>query len=314
MTAAVAERILPAVAPVVNRRFSIQRRFALVTVLVPTLGFAVAVALAIRSGIHPVEWALLGIMYVVTGLGVEAGLHRYFSHRSFVGNRFVTYWLGITGSMAAQGPVIFWASIHRQHHATTDVEGDPHSPWLGGKGALGRIRGLVHAHLGWLLKYDQTDWSQQSMDLLKDRDIVRINAAYPFYVLLGLAIPALAGMAVLGPEGLWRGALWGGLVRIFLWDHMTWGVNSLCHTLGARPFKTRNKSTNIGVLALPTLGGSWHHNHHTFPSSAKNNLKFHQIDPSGIFISLLQLTGLVTSARRPSQRSIDILRKRGGHD
>lgn len=297
-----------------DRRFAVQRRFAFITIMLPTLGFAVAVALAFQWGVHPVEWILLGAMYLITGFGVEAGMHRYFSHRSFQGRRFLTYWLGITGSMAAQGPVIFWAAIHRQHHSATDSEGDPHSPWLDGPGLKGRLKGLLHAHVGWLLKHDRTDWSKQAMDLLKDRDVVRINAGYPFYVLLGLVVPAAIGMAFLGPNGAWRGALWGGLVRIFLWDHMTWGVNSLCHTFGSRPFRSRNMSANIGWLALPSLGGSWHHNHHTFPYSSKNNLAFHQIDPSGIFISGLELLGLAKNARRPSLRSIESMKKGAAHD
>jgi stearoyl-CoA desaturase (delta-9 desaturase) len=304
----------PSVLALPNRKFVIQKRFAFFTIMVPTVGFTAAVALAIHQGVHPVEWILLVSMYLITGFGVEAGLHRYFSHHSFQGNRFVTYWLGITGSMAAQGPVIFWASIHRQHHATTDAEGDPHSPWLGGRRFAGRIRGFIHAHVGWLLKNDQTDWSKQAMDLLKDRDIVRINAGYPLYILLGLLIPAGVGMVFLGPSGAWRGALWGGLVRIFLWDHMTWGVNSLCHTFGSRPFRSRNKSGNIALLALPTLGGSWHHNHHTFPNSAKNNLAFHQIDPSGLFIAALELLGLARNVKRPSLRAIESMTKGGVHD
>lgn len=297
-----------------SRKFVIQRRFAYLTIMVPTVGFVTAVALAFRQGIHPVEWILLAAMYIITGIGVEAGLHRYFSHGAFRGNRFVTYWLGITGSMAAQGPVIFWASIHRQHHATTDSEGDPHSPWLNGLGFSGRLKGFIHAHVGWLLKNDQTDWSKQSIDLLKNRDIVRINAGYPLYILLGLLIPAVIGAVFLGPDGFWRGALWGGLVRIFLWDHMTWGVNSLCHTLGSRPFRSRNNSGNIALLALPSLGGSWHHNHHTFPYSAKNNLAFHQIDPAGMFISALELLGLAKNVKSPSPGNIESQRKGGSHD
>jgi stearoyl-CoA desaturase (delta-9 desaturase) len=286
-----------------SRQHRLQRRFALATVGLPTLGFAVAVVVALTQGISKLDWVLFALTYSATGLGIEAGFHRYFSHRAFRGGRFVTYLMGVLGSMAGQGPVLFWAALHRRHHGSTDRDGDPHSPWLHGDGFMGRLRGVYHAHVGWLFRAAPEDWVRFIPDLLRDRDIVRINGLYPLWLLVGLALPALAAGLIAGPAFAWHGLLWGGLVRIFVLDHMTWAVNSLGHIFGRRPYRAKDQSGNIALLALPTFGGSWHNNHHAFPASARNDHRFYQVDLSGLFIQTLHRIGLVTEVNRPALRA-----------
>ena len=145
---------------VADQRQRVHRAYAAATVGVPTAGIIAAIVLAFTRGVSTTEWVLFGVMYAATALGIEAGFHRYFSHRAFRGSRFVTYLLGALGSMAGQGPVIFWAATHRAHHAATDREGDPHSPWLHGSGLRRRLRGLYHAHMGWLFHADRSDWAR----------------------------------------------------------------------------------------------------------------------------------------------------------
>jgi len=292
-----------AIATAADARQRLHRAYAAVTVGVPTAGVAVAVALAVVQGVRLAEWAIFAVMYAATALGIEAGFHRYFSHRAFRGSRFVTYLLGALGSMAGQGPVIFWAATHRSHHASTDREGDPHSPWLHGDGLASKLRGLYHAHMGWLFHADRSDWARLTPDLLKSRDIVRVNMWYPLWLVLGLVIPAAAGGVVMGIDGLWRGALWGGLVRIFALDHVTWAVNSFGHVFGRRPYVSNDHSGNIALLALPSFGGSWHNNHHAFPSSARNDHRLYQLDLSGLFIECLAGLGLASDVNRPRQPS-----------
>lgn len=279
----------------------LERRLACVTVGAPALGFLLAMVIVAREGIGALELGLLLGMYLPTALGVEAGFHRYFAHRAFRAGRAVTSVLAVLGSMAAQGPVLFWASTHRRHHAFTDREGDPHSPCLHGGGWRGRLRGLWHAHVGWLFTHDRRDWMQFVPDLIRDPLVFRLNQHYFLWVALGLALPAAVGACI---TGSWRGAglglLWGGLVRIFLLDQATWGVNSLAHWVGARLHATRDNSRNLAVLALFSVGGSWHNNHHAQPALARTDHRFWQVDLAGWFIELLALLRLAWNVKRAS--------------
>lgn len=277
-----------------------ERQLAWLTVGIPTLGTLAALVLAWQHGIGGLELGLFASMYLLTALGVEVGLHRFFSHRAFKAGPGVTAFFAIAGSMAAQGPVLFWAATHRQHHAFTDKEGDPHSPHLVGEGFLNRLRGWWHAHVGWLFTLRRQNWSQFVPDLFRDRWIVRLNQHYYLWVLLGLAIPAVAGGLIEGTlYGALMGLLWGGFVRIFLVDHATWCINSFAHTFGPRSHETRDTSRNLLWLAIPTVGGGWHNNHHAFPALAYTGLKPWQIDIGGRFIDLLALFGLVWDVRKP---------------
>ncbi|WKK24831.1 acyl-CoA desaturase [Streptomyces olivoreticuli] len=284
------------------------RRLAYVTVGLPTLGFAGAVLFSVVHGFTAVDFGLLVGMYLLTSLGVEGGFHRFFSHLSFAARPGVTAFWGIAGSMAAQGPIVFWVATHRQHHAFTDRDGDPHSPRPVEDGRrFGRARGLWHGHVGWLFTIRRQNWSKHVPDLLRNRLVMRIDAYYFGWVLLGLALPALLGWALTGGGG--RGAagglLWGGLARIFLLDHVTWSVNSIGHTLGSRPHRTRDNSRNVASLAPLSVGGSWHNNHHAQPALAHNRHTFWQIDIAGGFIRLLDLLGLVSDVRYPKRTRPD---------
>jgi stearoyl-CoA desaturase (Delta-9 desaturase) len=274
------------------------RRLAVFTVGVPTIGFLVAIGYAVNYGFTATQGVLFAVMYLITALGTEGGMHRFFAHRSFTAGPVVTSCLAIAGSMAAQGPVLFWVAIHRIHHAFTDTDGDPHSPRPIGTGLRGKLRGLWHGHVGWLFTLRRSNWHAYVPDLLKDRLIMRLNQYYFGWVALGLAIPALAGWLVDGgAHGLIGGFLWGGLARIFVFDHVTWGVNSIAHTVGSRPHRTKDNSRNVSLLAPLSVGGSWHNNHHAQPAYANTRVRFWQLDITGLFIRALDGTGLITNVR-----------------
>ncbi|MFI0817418.1 acyl-CoA desaturase [Streptomyces sp. NPDC021098] len=278
------------------------RRLAWITVGVPTLGMIAAIVFAVRYGFTLLDGAVLVVMYMITSLGVEGGFHRFFSHRSFSAGPAVTAFWGIAGSMAAQGPVVFWVAIHRQHHAFTDRDGDPHSPRPLSDGWTARLRGLWHGHVGWLFSVRRQDWSKRAPDLVRDRLVMRLNQYYLVWVLAGLALPTLLGWLFTGSvRGALGGFLWGGLARIFLLDHVTWGVNSVGHTLGNRPYRTRDNSRNVAPFAVLSVGGSWHNNHHARPSLAHNRHGLWQIDPTGAVIRVFDALGLVSGARYPEQ-------------
>jgi stearoyl-CoA desaturase (delta-9 desaturase) len=275
------------------------RRLAWVTVGLPTVGAAATVVFALEYGVAVSDLVLLAVMYAVTSLGVEAGFHRFFSHRAFAAGSRVTAFWAIAGSMAAQGPVIFWVATHRQHHRFADTDGDPHSPRPRGTGRWAGVRGFWHGHVGWLFRVRREKWSAAVPDLLANRQVVKLNQLYPAWVLLGLALPALAGWLWTGTvRGAVGGLLWGGLTRVFLLDHVTWGVNSIGHTLGHRPHSTRDNSHNVAALAPLSVGGSWHNNHHAEPALAHTRHGFWQLDLAGFAISVLERTGLVSDVRR----------------
>ena len=247
------------------------------------------------------DLAVMGVLYFVCGFGITVGFHRMLTHRAFQTSKPVEYAFAVAGSMAVQGPVINWVADHRKHHAHTDQEGDPHSPHVGqGKGIGGALRGLLHAHVGWLVsEQGRASARRYAKDLYEDTGMRRIQRAFPWLVLAGLAIPALAGYLITGRvSGALTGLLWGGFVRIFLLHHITWSINSICHFFGSRRFDVEDHSTNVWWLALPSLGEAWHHNHHAFPRSAVHGLKRIEPDPSAWLISGMERAGLVWNVVR----------------
>jgi stearoyl-CoA desaturase (delta-9 desaturase) len=277
-----------------------QRVALLVLTIGPFAGFVAALALLWGHGLSVVDLGVLVVFYVLSGLGVTVGYHRLLTHRSFRASRPVRATFAVAGSLAIEGSVISWVAAHRRHHAFADVEGDPHSPHLGEEeGVVGMLKGLWHAHVGWLFDEEKTSIERWAPDLLKDPVMTRIDRLFPALAAASLVLPAVVGFAFTGT--LWGAItafLWGGLARVFLLHHMTWSVNSICHYFGKRPFETTDLSTNNWPLALLSFGESWHNNHHAFPTSAIHGLGRWQIDPSGFVIRALERMGLARDVKR----------------
>ncbi len=270
-------------------------------VVVPFLATIAAIVLLWDRLVSWHDLALLAVMYLVTAAGITIGFHRLLTHRSFRTHKATEYLFAALGSMAVQGSVIAWVADHRKHHAHTDVEGDPHSPHVGhGEGVAGVLRGLWHAHTGWLLsEHGRAEWRKYAPDLCEDPGMWLINRRFVSLVVLGLAIPAVAGYLLTGTlPGAATGLLWGGLVRVFFVHHVTWSVNSVCHFVGTRRFELDDQSTNVFWLSLPSLGESWHHNHHAFPRSAVHGLRRWELDPSAAVIRLMERVGLAWNVIR----------------
>jgi stearoyl-CoA desaturase (delta-9 desaturase) len=266
----------------------LERNVNVAAVLLPFLGVVAAAALLWNHFLSPLDLAIMAVMYMGTAIGITVGFHRLLTHRAFDTHPWLKYTLAVLGEMAVQGPVIDWVADHRKHHTFTDEEGDPHSPHTGqGSGVDGMLRGLWHAHTGWLFStHGQASSKRFAPDLLADPGMRRINKAFPAIAPAGLAIPFLLGLALSGgsPAAGLSALLWGGLVRIFLVHHVTWSINSICHFFGTRRFALDDHSTNVFWLALPSLGEAWHHNHHAFPRSAFHGLRWWELDPSGWLI------------------------------
>ena len=269
-------------------------------VIVPFLAFIAAIVLLWNKIVGWDDLALLAGMYLVAGFGITVGFHRMLTHRSFQTSRPVEYLFAIMGSMAVQGPVISWVADHRKHHAHSDEEGDPHSPHGHGDGIGGVLKGLWHAHVGWLVTdQGRARRSKYAKDLVEDRGMRRVSRWFVGWVVLGLFIPALIGLAITGTiAGALTALLWGGLVRVFLQHHITWSINSVCHFFGRRRFDVEDESTNVFWLALPSLGEAWHHNHHAFPRSAVHGLGRLELDPSAWVIWVMEKLGLIWNVVR----------------
>jgi stearoyl-CoA desaturase (Delta-9 desaturase) len=277
------------------------RAFIVAFTVGPFLGLGFAAWRAWNGLLSGTDLAVFGCLYVATGLGVTVGYHRLFTHRSFRARPAVRAVFAVLGSMAVEGSVIAWVANHRKHHAFSDREGDPHSPHVGhGTGLVGAVRGLAHAHLGWLLLYGQRAAPRRfARDLLADPLIRRIDRTFVLWVALGLALPFALGWALGGAlDAALTALLWGGAVRIFVLHHVSYSINSLCHFFGRRPFTTRDESRNLAWLAIPTFGEAWHNNHHAFPRSAAHGLRAWQLDPGAIVIRTLERLGLAWNVVR----------------
>jgi stearoyl-CoA desaturase (Delta-9 desaturase) len=243
------------------------------------------------------------IMYVITALGITVGFHRLFTHRSFKAKPAVRAVLAVLGSAAIEGPVISWVADHRKHHAFSDQPGDPHSPHVDhGSGWRGAIKGLTHAHVGWLFLHTHRGRrTRYAPDLIADPVVSRVDRHFVACVVAGLLASFGLGWAFGGTlrDGF-TGLLWGGAVRVLVCHHATFSINSLCHFFGTRRFATRDESRNLLWLAPLTMGEAWHNNHHAFPTSAAHGLRRWEIDPSAWVINALEKLGLAWDVVRIS--------------
>jgi stearoyl-CoA desaturase (Delta-9 desaturase) len=276
------------VQPVANQKLD---RFLTGTVTVlPFIGLGIAGWQMWNQWLHWYDLVAFLAVYVPTGLGITVGFHRLFTHRSFKTGPITRGVLAALGSAAIEGPVVAWVADHRKHHAFSDEEGDPHSPHVD----HGGLRGLFHAHVGWLFVHDQRALkTRYAPDLLADPVVSFVNRTFVWWVLAGFAVPFMIGFALGGTlmAGL-TSLLWGGLIRMFVLHHVTYSINSLCHVFGRRDFETGDESRNLAWLALPSFGESWHNNHHAFPTSSVHGLKWWQVDLSSMVIRALERTGL----------------------
>ncbi len=265
----------------------LEKTAVIISVVVPLIGVFIAIWTLWERLIGWRELTIMLVGYVLTALGITIGYHRMLTHRSFEANPVVKFIFLALGSMALQGICFDWASNHIKHHAHTDKEDDPHSP----------LHGFFHSHLGWLVSGDRADLQTYGKWMLKDPMIMFVGKTWFIWVTIGLVVPyLLAG---------WTGLVWGGLVRIFLLNHVTWSVNSVCHTFGNRMFISDDESRNNWLVGLLALGEGWHNNHHAFPRSAFHGMRWYQFDLSSYIIMSMEKLGLVWNVQRvPDDRKL----------
>jgi stearoyl-CoA desaturase (delta-9 desaturase) len=278
-------------------------------IAIPFLAVLAAVPVAWGWGLGWRDVAISLSMYVVTGLGITVGFHRFFTHGSFRAPRALKIVLAVAGSLAIEGPVVRWVADHRRHHAFSDREGDPHSPWRYGETVPALIKGLWHAHSGWLFDREQTNPRKYTPDLMRDPDIAAISARFNALVAVSMLLPPVLGGLL---SWSWQGAVtaffWGSLVRVSLLHHVTWSINSICHAIGQRPFNSRDKSGNVWWLAVFSFGESWHNLHHADPTCARHGVLRGQVDISARTIWIFERLGWATDVRWPKADRIEARR------
>ena len=297
---------LPGAANAASAKVSLRVRAAMLTaVITPFLGLIAAIISFWGWGFRWSDLALLLAMYVLTVLGVTVGFHRLFTHRAFETNKAVQCVFAVLGSMAVQGPLLQWVAMHRRHHQHSDHAEDPHSPHHQGDGVWGVVRGLWHAHLGWMLEAKPPDLHRYVKDLRQSKLLRAVSVLFPLWVAVGLVIPTALGWLLTGtPGGAWTGFIWGGLVRILFVHHVTWSINSVCHVWGRQPFESHDQSRNNALFGIFGLGEGWHNTHHAFPTSARHGLRWWQIDISYWVIRGLESAGLAWNVKLPSRAAI----------
>jgi stearoyl-CoA desaturase (Delta-9 desaturase) len=271
-----------------------------VIVAIPFLALAAVVPAVWGWGLTWLDVALAVGFYFLTLLGITVGYHRHFTHGSFKATRPLRVAMAAVGGMAIQGPVVQWVADHRRHHAFSDRAGDPHSPWRYGTGPRALLKGMFHAHIGWLFDRRQTNAARYAPDLLKDVAVRRTSRLFIVFAFLSLALPAVVGGLVTGTwVGAWSAFFWAGLVRVALLHHVTWSINSVCHVVGNRPFVSRDRATNFWPLAILSGGESWHNLHHADPTCARHGVLRGQIDMSARVIWAFEKLGWASQVKWP---------------
>jgi stearoyl-CoA desaturase (Delta-9 desaturase) len=288
------------------------RLVTLVAVLLPLAGLVMAIVLLWGVPFHWTYLAIFGTMYLLTALGIGVGYHRLFTHKSFETGPVMRFIWAVLGSMAVEGPVIRWVATHRKHHQHADMPGDPHSPHAythddheHAVGIGGLLKGIWHAHVGWLFMQTPPDLDRYVPDLLKDPVVRFVDRTFVLWLVLGLIIPAALGGILTGTwMGVLLGFLWGGLARVLLVHHVTWSINSVCHLWGTRPFKTRDESRDNPLFGILAFGEGWHNTHHAFPASARHGLAWWKLDINYLVIRAMAMLRLARNVRLPSPERI----------
>ncbi|MGI5204195.1 acyl-CoA desaturase [Spirillospora sp. CA-108201] len=289
----------PELAP--QQRGNAERALVAAFTALPFLALFAAVPLAWGRFLGWTDVALTAVFYLVSAGGITVGYHRYFTHGSFKAARGLKIFLALAGSLAIEGPVITWVADHRRHHKHSDKEFDPHSPWRFGDDWKALAKGLAWAHYGWLFDANRTSKPRFAKDLLNDRDIRRIHLAFPGLVAVSFLLPAvIGGLVSMSWTGFLTALFWAGFVRITLVHHVTWSINSICHTFGKEEFEVRDKSRNVWWLAIPSLGESWHNLHHSDPTCARHGVLKGQVDISARIIWAFEKMRLARDVRWPN--------------
>ncbi len=223
--------------------------------------------------------ALAVVSYGVRMFGVTAGYHRYFSHRAYKLGRAAQFLMACLAQTSGQKGVLWWAAHHRDHHKHSDRDADVHSP----------RHGFWWAHAGWILSDEFDDYEPRRIADFGRYAELRWLDRYYWVPPAVLATAFLAGGLDL--------FVWGFVVPTVCLYHATFAINSVAHVWGTRRFETRDDSRNNFLLALLTLGEGWHNNHHYCMSSARQGVRWWEVDITYLGLRALAAVGIVRDLR-----------------
>jgi len=240
---------------------------------------------------------MFALMFIASGLSITLGYHRLFAHLSFKAKWPIKFLTAVFGATALENSVLEWCSDHRRHHKHTDEDDDPYNIQ----------RGFLYAHMGWiLLRPIGGDWPLTNVNDLKKDSLLRWQHKWwgPIGIFVGFGLPALIGFLVGGGIGALAGFLIAGVARLVMVHHMTFFINSLCHTIGTQPYSKRCSAKDSWLMALFTFGEGYHNFHHEFQHDYRNGVKPWQFDPTKWMIWFLSKLRLASGLRKVSNKNI----------
>ncbi|MEE9328406.1 MAG: acyl-CoA desaturase [Cocleimonas sp.] len=252
---------------------------------------------------HAFTWIEISsfiFFYIIGGLGITIGYHRYMTHRSFEAGSIVKIALSFMATMSFQGSILRWVSDHNRHHKYSDEPWDIHSPKVYLDGYINnKWLGFFHAHFGWLFDSTTTDEKKYGVLILKDPIYMFFTRHVYAISLLSLILPFTYGYLLGGVESGIGSLLMGGAIRICVSQNITWTVNSFGHIWGTQESTHKDSSRNNLVIVILTFGEGYHNNHHADPRSANQGFLNHQFDFFWLIIKGMEKIGLVTNVVRP---------------
>ncbi|PRQ57022.1 putative acyl-CoA desaturase [Rosa chinensis] len=229
----------------------------------------------VSRGIY--TWGALWVaisLYLVSGMGITIPYHQNLAHQSFKVPKWLEYSLAYYAVLSLQGSPLEWVSSHRYHHQFTDKLRDPHSP----------TKGFWFSHVNWAFDYHSRFGNLECQLYYRF-----LHYTYFLHsVLLGVALYLAGGLPFV---------VWGMSFHM----QVTFSINSICHTWGKQTCDTGDVSKNNWLFGLLAFGEGWHNNHHAFEYSARQGLERWQIDTSWYVIKFLQVVGLATDVKLPTE-------------
>uniref|UniRef100_A0A667WTX0 Stearoyl-CoA desaturase 5 n=1 Tax=Myripristis murdjan TaxID=586833 RepID=A0A667WTX0_9TELE len=245
--------------------------------------------------------------FIITALGVTAGAHRLWSHRSYKAKLPLRVFLAAANSMAFQNDIFEWARDHRVHHKYSETDADPHNA----------MRGFFFSHVGWLFVRKHRDVIEKGKkldvsDLLAD-PVVRLQRRYykTSVLVMCFLIPTLVPWYFWG-ESLWNAYFLASILRYTISLNLTWLVNSAAHMYGNRPYDKNISPRENRFVTFGAIGEGFHNFHHTFPFDYSTSEFGLRLNPTTCFIDLMCWFGLASNRKKASVEMIQARKQRTG--